>query len=322
MRGHDVKLGEMPFNCFREAPIGQNWPGAVFWGLKKLRAGRAPGIATSADRAVRPAGDGPDADSSSLSSSSSIVAAICSTLPSPGSSNSSSSAFFLMTTRLCSIVFEAAQQAQHAAPVPQESLSYPTIGCVTQFVLDWRIWHARSTRRRRIVRNHQKRDSPGDLRLAGSQWPHWTCARASRCRGSGFRKNQKSFCRASSTAQRCLWAPVASGRFFPMGDPVTARCFLGTCPFADPYPISEIKSGGCQDIKPNPISKARGRRLPRLSRSASIDAQNAQVPLRLFLASDHSRSCTGICFANSAKTQVHQLSPIPVDVLIRYGPTY
>ena len=117
---------------------------------------------------------------------------MCSASPSPGSSNSSSSAFFLMTTRLCSIVFEAAQQAQHAAPVSQESWSYPTTGCVTQFVLDWRIWHARSTRRRQIVRNHPKRDSPGDLRLAGSQWPHWTCARASRCHGGGFRKNQKN----------------------------------------------------------------------------------------------------------------------------------
>ena len=33
-------------------------------------------------------------------------------------------------TRLCSIVFEAAQQAHHAAQVSQESRSYPTIGCV------------------------------------------------------------------------------------------------------------------------------------------------------------------------------------------------
>ena len=176
-----------------------------------MRDGRASGIATSADRAVGPAGDGPDAHSSSLSSSSSVAAAICAASPSPGSSNSSSSAFFLMTTRRCSIVFEAAQQAQHAAPVSQESWSYPTIGCVTQFVLDWRIWHARSTQRRRIVRNHPKRDSPGDLRLAGSQWSHWTCARASRCHHGGFRKNEKNpFGRASSTTQRYLRAPVAS----------------------------------------------------------------------------------------------------------------
>ena len=94
-------------------------------------------------------------------------------------------------TRLCSIVFEAAQQAQHAAPVAQESQSYPTIGWVTQFVLDWRIWHARSTRRRRIVRNHPKRNSPGDLRLADPQWSHQTCPRASRCHHGGFRKNEK-----------------------------------------------------------------------------------------------------------------------------------
>ena len=123
---------------------------------KRLRDGRASGVAASADRPVGPAGDGPGAHSSSLSSSSSAAAAICAASPSPGSSNSSSSAFFLMTTRRCSIVFEAAQQAQHAAPVAQESQSYPTIGCVTQFVLDRRIWHARSTQRRRIVRNPPK----------------------------------------------------------------------------------------------------------------------------------------------------------------------
>ena len=156
-----------------------------------MRAGRASGVAASADRPVGPAVDGPDAHSSSLSSSSSAAAAIRSASPSPGSSNSSSSAFFLMTTCRCSIVFEAAQQAQHAAPVAQEYQGYPTIGCVTQFVLDWRIWHARSTRRRRIVRNHPKRNSPGDLRLAGPQWSHWTCPRASRCHHGGLRKNKK-----------------------------------------------------------------------------------------------------------------------------------
>ena len=171
---------------------------------KRLRDGRASGVAASADRAVGPAGDGPDAHSSSLSASSSAAAAICAASPSPGSSNSSSSAFFLMTTRLCSIVFEAAQQAQHAAPVAQEYKGYLTIGCVTQFVLDWRIWHARSTRRRRIVRNHPKRNSPGNLRLAGPQWSHWTCPRASRCHYDGLRKNKKNpFGCASSTAQRC-----------------------------------------------------------------------------------------------------------------------
>ena len=42
---HDVKLGKMPFNCFREAPIVQNWPGAVFWGLKKVE--RRPGVRNS-----------------------------------------------------------------------------------------------------------------------------------------------------------------------------------------------------------------------------------------------------------------------------------
>ena len=156
-----------------------------------MRDARASGLAASADHVVGPAGDDPDAHSSSLSSFSSAAAAICAASPSPGSSNSSSSAFFLMTTRLCSIVFEAAQQAQHAAPVSQESWSYPTIGCVTQFVLDWRIWHARLTRRRRIVRNHPKRNSPGDLRLVGSQWSHWTRPRASRCHGGGFRKIKK-----------------------------------------------------------------------------------------------------------------------------------
>ena len=158
-----------------------------------MRAGRASGLAVSADSAVGPAGDGPDAHSSSLSSSSSIVAAICSASPSPGSSNSSSSAFFLMTTRLCSIVFEAAQQAQHAAPVAQESQSYPTIGCVTQFVLDRRIWHARSTRRRRIVHNHPKRNSPGDLRSRGLRG-HIGPARATRgAITAGFEKIKKSF---------------------------------------------------------------------------------------------------------------------------------
>ena len=97
-----------------------------------MRAGRASGVAALADRLVGPAGDGPDAHSSSLSSSSSSRAAICYASLSPGSSNSSSSAFFLMTTRLCSIVFEAAQQAQHAAPVSQECWSYPTIGFVNE----------------------------------------------------------------------------------------------------------------------------------------------------------------------------------------------
>ena len=180
----------------------------------RLRAGRASALAASADRAVGPAGDGPDAHSSSLSSSSSAAAAICAASPSPGSSNSSSSAFFLMTTRRCSIVFEAAQQVQHAAPVAQESQSYPTIGCVTQFVLDRRIWHARSTRRRRIVRNHPKRNSPGNLRLAGPQWPHWTCARASRCHGGGFRKNKKNPfvapARPQSAVRRTPWPQVPS----------------------------------------------------------------------------------------------------------------
>ena len=179
-----------------------------------MRDGRASGIAASADRAVGPAGDGPDAHSSSLSSSSSIVAAICSASPSPGSSNSSSSAFFLMTTRRCSIVFEAAQQAQHAAPVAQESQSYPTIGCVTQFVLDRRIWHARSTWRRRIVRNHPKRSSPGDLRLVGPQWSHWTCPRASRCHHGGFQKNGKILlitpARPHSAVRRTPWPQVPS----------------------------------------------------------------------------------------------------------------
>ena len=156
-----------------------------------MRAGRASGLAASADRPVGPAVDGPDAHSSSLSSSSSAAVAICAASPSPGSSNSSSSAFFLMTTRRCSIVFEAAQQAQHAAPVAQESQSYPTIDCVTPFVLDRRIWHARSTRRRQIVRNHPKRSSPGDLRLAGPQWSHRTCPRASRCHHGDFQKIKK-----------------------------------------------------------------------------------------------------------------------------------
>ena len=179
-----------------------------------LRAGRASGVAASADRPVGPAVDGPDAHSSSLSSSSSAAAAICAASPSPGSSNSSSSAFFLMTTRRCSIVFEAAQQAQHAAPVAQESQSYPTIDCVTPFVLDRRIWHARSTRRRRIVRNQPKRNSPGDLRLAGPQWSHWTCPRASRCHHGGFRKNEKILlvapARPHSAVRGTPWPQVPS----------------------------------------------------------------------------------------------------------------
>ena len=63
-----------------------------------MRAGRASGVAASADCVVGPAGDGPDAHSSSLSSSSSAAAAICSASPSPGSSNSSGSGGCLMTT--------------------------------------------------------------------------------------------------------------------------------------------------------------------------------------------------------------------------------
>ena len=123
--------------------------------------------------------------------------------------------------RLCSIVFEAAQQAQHAAPVAQESQSYPTIGCVTQFVLDWRIWHARSTRRRRIVRNQPKRNFPGNLRLAGPQWSHRTCARASRCHHGDFRKNKKMLfatsARPHSAVRRAPWPQVPSRGI--LGDP-------------------------------------------------------------------------------------------------------
>ena len=208
-----------------------------------MRDGRASGVAASADCAVGPVGDGPDAHSSSLSSSSSAAAAIGYASLSPGSSNSSSSAFFLMTTRLCSIVFEAAQQAQHAAPVAQKSQSYPTIGCGTQFVLDRRIWHARSTRRRRIVRNHPKRNSPGDLRLTGAQWSHWTCARASRCHGGGFRKNKKILlvtpARPHSAVRRRPWPQVTSrgilrvprAEFADLGTHHSDRFFLGACPF-------------------------------------------------------------------------------------------
>ena len=207
-----------------------------------MRAGRASALAVSADRLVGPAVDGPDAHSSSLSSSSSAAAAICAASPSPGSSNSSSSAFFLMTTRLCSIVFEAAQQAQHAAPVAQESQSYPTIGCVTQFVLDWRIWHARSTRRRWIFRNHPKRDYPGDLRLAGPQWSHWTCARASRCHHGGFRKNEKILldapARPHSAVRKTPWPQVPSrgilgvprAEFADFGTPLRRHFFWGDPP--------------------------------------------------------------------------------------------
>ena len=35
----------MPFNCFREAPIPENWPGAVLWGLEKVE--RRPGVRSS-----------------------------------------------------------------------------------------------------------------------------------------------------------------------------------------------------------------------------------------------------------------------------------
>ena len=35
----------MPFNCFREAPIPENWSGAVFWGLEKVE--RRPGVRSS-----------------------------------------------------------------------------------------------------------------------------------------------------------------------------------------------------------------------------------------------------------------------------------
>ena len=208
-----------------------------------MRDGLASGVAASADRPVGPAGDGPDAHSSSLSSSSSAAAAICAASPSPGSSNSSSSAFFLMTTRRCSIVFEAAQQAQHAAPVAQESQSYPTIGCVTQFVLDWRIWHARSTRRRRIVRNQPKRNSPGDLRLAGPQWSHWTCPRASRCHHGGFRKNEKILLVAPARPHSAVcgppWPQVPSRGILGVPrpkmrswGPVTATVFFGCMPLS------------------------------------------------------------------------------------------
>ena len=178
-----------------------------------------------------------------MGSSSSAAAAICAASPSPGSSNSSSSAFFLMTTRRCSIVFEAAQQAQHAAPVAQESQSYPTIGCVTQFVLDWRIWHARSTRRRRIVRNHPKRNSPGDLRLAGPQWSHWTCPRASRCHHGGLRKKKKILLVAPARPHSAVCGPPwpqvpsrgilgAPRPILPNGGPITATVFFGCTPHA------------------------------------------------------------------------------------------
>ena len=117
-------------------------------------------------------------------------------------------------TRLCSIVFEAAQQAQHAAPVAEESQSYPTVDCVTPFVLDRRIWHARSTRRRQIVRNHPKRSSPGNLRLVGPQWSHQTCPRASRCHHGDFRKNQKmpfaTSARPHSAVRKAPWPQVPS----------------------------------------------------------------------------------------------------------------
>ena len=152
--------------------------------------------------------------------------------------------------RLCSIVFEAAQQAHHAAPVSQESRSYPTIGCVNaQFVLDQWIWRARSTPSRRIIRNHPKRNSSGDLRLAGPQWSHRTCPRASRCHHGDFRKNKKmpfaTSARPHSAVRRTPWPQVSS------------RGILGVPPFDfansgySLTPVHKLGSGPlrCPDVK-------------------------------------------------------------------------
>ena len=67
-----------------------------------MRAGRASGLPALVDRAVEPAGDGPDSHSSSSWSSSSFSfssrATICSASPSPGSSNLSCSAECVVRT--------------------------------------------------------------------------------------------------------------------------------------------------------------------------------------------------------------------------------